>query len=78
MSNTPISGAILRSWRQLSFINWKKSIAVLQNYWNGPYVILGKEPAAVAQSLGITIGTVYAAKSKVIGRLRQDLHGLVD
>jgi hypothetical protein len=28
--------------------------------------------------LGISTGSVYVAKSRVLGRLRQELHGLLD
>jgi RNA polymerase sigma-70 factor (ECF subfamily) len=38
----------------------------------------GRTAADVASELGITIGAVYAAKARVIGRLRTELQGLLD
>jgi DNA-directed RNA polymerase specialized sigma24 family protein len=34
--------------------------------------------AEVAQELGISEGTVYVAKSRVLNRLRQELEGLLE
>jgi len=42
------------------------------------YVIDGQEPQSVAGKFAVTLGTVYAAKSFVLRRLRQELHGLLD
>ncbi|MCI0639548.1 MAG: sigma-70 family RNA polymerase sigma factor [Gemmataceae bacterium] len=42
------------------------------------HVVAGRNAAEVATSLGIRIGTVYAAKSRVLTRLRRELHGLLD
>jgi RNA polymerase sigma-70 factor (ECF subfamily) len=40
---------------------------------------LGGRPAAVvAAELGMTVGAVYAAKCRVLGRLREQLRGLVE
>jgi RNA polymerase sigma-70 factor (ECF subfamily) len=42
-------------------------------------MVVDDQPAAlVAQKLGISVGTVYAAKCRVLARLRQELSGLVD
>ena len=41
-------------------------------------VVAGRPPAEVAAELGITVNAVYLAKSRVLGRLRQDLEGLLD
>jgi RNA polymerase sigma-70 factor (ECF subfamily) len=38
----------------------------------------GAASADVAQELGISIGAVYAAKSRVLGRLREEAEGLID
>ena len=48
--------------------------------WNAfqQHVIAGRDAAAVATELGIRIGTVYAAKSRVLTRLRRELTGLLD
>ncbi len=36
------------------------------------------DSAEVARELGISVGAVYAAKSRVLGRLRQEAEGLID
>jgi RNA polymerase sigma-70 factor (ECF subfamily) len=36
------------------------------------------DSAEVAKELGISVGAVYAAKSRVLGRLRQEAEGLID
>jgi RNA polymerase sigma-70 factor (ECF subfamily) len=38
----------------------------------------GRRAADVARELGVRVGTVYAAKSRVLSRLRQELDGLLD
>lgn len=42
------------------------------------YVIEGKAAAVVAENLGVSVWTVYAAKSRLLNRLRQELDGLLD
>jgi RNA polymerase sigma-70 factor (ECF subfamily) len=42
------------------------------------HVIEGREAASVAAQLGIRVGTVYAAKCRVLNRLRQELQGFLD
>ena len=42
------------------------------------HVVVGRDAAEVADALGIRIGTVYAAKSRVLTRLRRELAGLID
>jgi RNA polymerase sigma-70 factor (ECF subfamily) len=42
------------------------------------HVVAGRDAAAVAAELGIRVGTVYAAKSRILTRLRRELHGLLD
>jgi RNA polymerase sigma-70 factor (ECF subfamily) len=42
------------------------------------YVIAGRPAAEVAAELGISVGAVYIAKSRVLSRLRQELKGLLD
>jgi RNA polymerase sigma-70 factor (ECF subfamily) len=39
---------------------------------------VGRPAAAVAAELGLTVGAVYAAKFRVLKRLRRDLDGLLD
>jgi len=41
-------------------------------------VVVGRPAAEVAVELGITVNAVYLAKSRVLGRLRRDLAGLLD
>jgi RNA polymerase sigma-70 factor (ECF subfamily) len=41
-------------------------------------VASGRPAAEVAADLGLTVGAVYAAKFRVLKRLRRDLHGLLD
>ena len=41
-------------------------------------VVAGRPAAEVAAELGLTVGAVYAAKFRVLDRLRQELHGLLD
>jgi RNA polymerase sigma-70 factor (ECF subfamily) len=36
----------------------------------------GQRPADVADELGMTVGAVYTAKSKVLAHLRRELQGL--
>jgi RNA polymerase sigma-70 factor (ECF subfamily) len=42
------------------------------------HVVLGRPATEVAVELGISAGTVYVAKSRVLLRLRQELEGLLD
>ena len=47
-----------------------------QAFWR--YAVEGADPAAVAAALGLSVGSVYAAKSRVMARLREELEGLLD
>lgn len=42
------------------------------------YVLAGRPAEDVAAELGVRVGTVYAAKSRVLSRLRAELDGLLD
>jgi RNA polymerase sigma-70 factor (ECF subfamily) len=42
------------------------------------HVAVGRPAAEVAAELGISVGSVYVAKSRVMSRLRQELAGLLD
>jgi RNA polymerase sigma-70 factor (ECF subfamily) len=42
------------------------------------HVVEGHDALAVAASLRISVGTVYAAKCRVLNRLRQELQGFLD
>jgi RNA polymerase sigma-70 factor (ECF subfamily) len=50
------------------------------NTWKACWecVVNGRPAADVARELGVRIGTVYAAKSRVLYRLRQELAGLLE
>jgi RNA polymerase sigma-70 factor (ECF subfamily) len=41
-------------------------------------VVQGRPAAVVAADLGLSVGAVYAAKFRVLARLRQELQGLLD
>jgi RNA polymerase sigma-70 factor (ECF subfamily) len=42
------------------------------------HVVVGRPAAEVAAELGIAVGSVYVAKSRVLCRLRHELEGLLD
>jgi RNA polymerase sigma-70 factor (ECF subfamily) len=42
------------------------------------HVVMGRPAAEVAAELGIVVGAVYVAKSRVLARVRQELAGLLD
>jgi RNA polymerase sigma-70 factor (ECF subfamily) len=42
------------------------------------YVVDGQPPAQVAAELHLNLGTVYAAKSRILTRLRRELDGLLE
>jgi RNA polymerase sigma-70 factor (ECF subfamily) len=41
-------------------------------------VVAGRPAAEVAAELGLTVGAVYAAKFRILDRLRQELRGMLD
>jgi len=45
-------------------------------FWE--HMVLGKSPSEVAAELELRIDSVYAAKSRVLRRLRQELEGLLE
>jgi RNA polymerase sigma-70 factor (ECF subfamily) len=42
------------------------------------HVVAGRSAADVAAELGISVGSVYVAKSRVLARLHEELQGLMD
>ena len=42
------------------------------------HIVHSRPAAEVAAELGIAVGTVYVAKSRVLSRLRQELEGLLE
>jgi RNA polymerase sigma-70 factor (ECF subfamily) len=47
-----------------------------QAFWE--FVVQGRPGTEVAQELGLSLGAVYAAKVRVMARLREELTGLLD
>ncbi|WP_231742007.1 RNA polymerase sigma factor [Stieleria varia] len=47
-----------------------------QAFWN--VCVEGHQPNRVAEDLGISIASVYTAKSRVLARLRSELEGAID
>jgi RNA polymerase sigma-70 factor, ECF subfamily len=50
--------------------------ATWQACWR--HAVEGRPAADVARELGITVGAVYAARFRVLGRLREELRGLLE
>jgi len=50
------------------------------NTWNAlrEYVFSGRPAPEVAAETGLSVWTIYAAKSRLMGRLREELDGLMD
>jgi RNA polymerase sigma-70 factor (ECF subfamily) len=71
-----------KEYRQLLI---KRALQVMQaefqpSTWKAcwEYVVAERPAAEVAAELGISVGSVYVAKSRVLSRLRQELEGLLD
>jgi RNA polymerase sigma-70 factor (ECF subfamily) len=62
--------------RALQLMQAEFQPATWQAFWQ--CVACDRPAAAVAAELGTTVEAVYAAKSRVLRRLRQDLRGLLD
>lgn len=62
--------------RGLALIRPEFSDVTWQAFWQ--YAMCERAPAEVAQELNISTGTVYAAKSRVLQRLRLDLQLFLD
>ncbi len=52
--------------------------SVLQQQVFREYVLEEQSPEEVAKNLGISPGTVYSIKSKILSRLRQELHQILE
>lgn len=50
--------------------------ATWEAFWRT--AVEGRPPAAVAGELGITVGSVYVAKSRVMARIRSKIEGVLD
>lgn len=62
-----------------------RALALMQqdfepNTWGACWAVVvdGRSAGEVAAELGVSVGTVYAAKCRVLARLRQELAGLLD
>jgi RNA polymerase sigma-70 factor (ECF subfamily) len=62
--------------RALQLMQAEFSPKTWQACWE--HVAAGRPAAEVAAELGISVGSVYVAKSRVMSRLRQELTGLLD
>ncbi len=63
----------------------KRALELMQSEFRDPtwqacwkHVVEGRKAAEVAQELGISVNMVYLAKSRILGRLREELDGLLD
>ncbi len=61
--------------RALQLIQSEFEPATWRAYWE--YVVAGRPAAEVAAELGVSIGSVYVAKSRVMRRVRRLLEGLL-
>jgi RNA polymerase sigma-70 factor (ECF subfamily) len=68
--NVPVSQAYVTQ-RLLQIVEAEFEPRTWRAFWE--VVVGGRQPADVAVELGMSIGAVYMAKSRVLKRLRQDL-----
>ena len=71
--------------KQEASLLWSRAMALVQNdfepqtwqaFWRT--VVMGEQPAAVADDLGVSVWTVYKAKSRVLQRIRDEFNGVID
>jgi RNA polymerase sigma-70 factor (ECF subfamily) len=62
--------------RALQLMRADFQMATWQVFWE--HVVNDRPAQEVADEFGVTIGAVYAAKTRVLGRLREELRGLLD
>jgi RNA polymerase sigma-70 factor (ECF subfamily) len=62
--------------RALQIMRADFETATWQAFWR--HAVLGESAADVAAQLDSTVVAVYSARSRVLNRLRQELHGLLD
>lgn len=60
----------------LTFMRERFSTNTWKACWE--HVVMDRSAAEVAADLGISVGAVYVAKSRVVSRIRQELAGLLD
>jgi RNA polymerase sigma-70 factor (ECF subfamily) len=62
--------------RALSIMNRDFQPATWKAFWE--QVVGGRPAAAVAAELGMTVGAAFAAKFRILDRLRQEMAGMLD
>jgi RNA polymerase sigma-70 factor (ECF subfamily) len=62
--------------RALQLMQAEFSLCTWKACWE--HVVADRPAKEVAEELGISVGSVYVAKSRVLSRLRQELEGLMD
>jgi RNA polymerase sigma-70 factor (ECF subfamily) len=62
--------------RVLRIIQTEFEPATWQAFWR--VVVSGEKPAHVATTLGVSVNSVYLAKSRVLSRLRSEASGLIE
>jgi RNA polymerase sigma-70 factor (ECF subfamily) len=62
--------------RALQLMQAEFQPATWKMFWE--HVVVGRSPAEVAADVGVSIDSVYAAKSRILRRLRQELDGLLE
>jgi RNA polymerase sigma-70 factor (ECF subfamily) len=76
IDEAPDSLAAELSHRALEFIQNEFEPGTWRAFWLT--TVEGQTPADTARELGLTLGAVYKAKSRVLLRLRRELDGLLD
>lgn len=72
---SPVDFAAELSHRALTFIQNEFEPGTWRAFWRT--AVDGQAPADAARELGLTLGAVYKAKSRVLLRLRRELDGLL-
>jgi RNA polymerase sigma-70 factor (ECF subfamily) len=62
--------------RALRALQGEFPVSTWKAFWE--YAVVGRDAAEVAAELRLSVGSVYAAKSRALTRLRQELAGLLD
>ncbi len=73
---SPVELAAELSHRALAFIQNEFEPGTWRAFWRT--AVDGQSPTDAARELGLTLGAVYKAKSRVLLRLRRELDGLLD
>lgn len=62
--------------RALSLLKAEFPESTWKPFWQ--YAVEGKPPREVARTFGVSVNSIYIAKSRVLTRLREELRGLMD